>query len=67
MKYVYDDPIYSAQSQLIGKSGEWIARCNQKDVDLATRLARKFDNLSEPQKDRIRQIVDNYKKKTKGN
>ncbi len=33
---------------------------NRQDADLATVLARKFNNLSDEQKARIRAILDNY-------
>ena len=34
---------------------------SRQDADLATALARKFNNLSDEQKARIRAILDNYK------
>ena len=38
-----------------------LPQASRKDADLATVLARKFNSLSEAQKDRIREIIDNYK------
>ena len=37
-----------------------LPKASRQDADLATVLARKFNSLSEAQKDRIREIIDNY-------
>jgi len=37
-----------------------LPKANRQDADLATVLARKFNTLSEAQKQRIRAILDNY-------
>ena len=37
-----------------------LAKASRQDADLATVLARKFNTLSEAQKKRIREILDNY-------
>lgn len=38
-----------------------LEQASRKDADLATVLARKFNSLSEAEKDRIREIIDNHK------
>ena len=38
-----------------------LTQASRKDADLATVLARKFNSLSEKQKDRIREIIDNHR------
>ncbi len=37
-----------------------LPKASRQDADLATVLARKFNSLSEAQKNRIRAILDNY-------
>ncbi len=37
-----------------------LPKANRQDADLATVLARKFNTLSDAQKKRIRDILDNY-------
>lgn len=55
------DELEAMANQSRGQVVVPLSQACRKDADLATVLARKFNSLSEKQKDRIREIIDNYK------
>jgi len=55
------DELEAMASQARGQVVVPLTQASRKDADLATVLARKFNSLSEKQKDRIREIIDNHR------